>query len=99
MQQLIPEPNTAGTRGATGQTVNNYLINPNLERQDNQFDGKINHRVNEKNSFFVRYSYQKTHRFLPATLPVVGDAGATFGAGDGNVKAQGIAYYPIGRKL
>jgi hypothetical protein len=92
VQQLIPEPNTGGTRGATGQTVNNYLINPTLERQDNQFDGKINHRINDKNSFFVRYSYQKTHRVLPATLPVVGDAGATFGAGDGNVTAQGIAF-------
>jgi carboxypeptidase family protein len=92
LDQLIPQPNTDGTRGNNGQPINNYLINPTLERQDNQFDGKINHRVNEKNSFFVRYSYQKTHRFLPATINPVGDAGVTFGAGDGNIKAQGLAF-------
>ena len=43
------------------------------------------------NRFFTRYSYQKTHRVLPATLPH-GDAGFTFGAGDGNIKAQGLAF-------
>ena len=43
------------------------------------------------NRFFARYSYQKTHRVLPATLPH-GDAGFTFGAGDGNIKAQGLAF-------
>ncbi len=28
LTQLYPEPNTAGTRQANGQTINNYLINP-----------------------------------------------------------------------
>jgi hypothetical protein len=91
LNQLYPAPNTAGTRGGNGQPTNNYLINPTLERQDNQFDGKIDHKLSENNRFFVRYSYQKTHRLLPATLPH-GDAGATFGAGDGNIKAQGAAF-------
>ncbi len=74
LNQLYPAPNTAGTVAATGQTINNYLINPTLERQDNQFDLKVDHRLTTNNRFFVRYSYQKTHRFLPATLPH-GDAG------------------------
>ncbi len=91
MQQLYPEPNTAGTAGSTGQPVNNYLITPNLERQDNQFDVKVDHRVSTSNRAFVRYSYQKTHRFLPATLPH-GDSGTTFGAGDGNIKAQSVTF-------
>jgi Carboxypeptidase regulatory-like domain len=91
MQQLIPAPNTAGTRSATGQVINNYLINPTLERQDNQFDLKVDHSLLPNNRLFVRYSYEKTHRFLPATLPH-GDAGVTFGAGDGNIKAQGLAF-------
>jgi hypothetical protein len=90
IQQLYPAPNTAGERGATGQTINNYLINPTLERDDNQIDSKVDHNLTDNNRFFVRYSYQKTHRFLPATLPH-GDAGFTFGAGDGNIKAQGLA--------
>jgi hypothetical protein len=91
LDQLIPTANTAGTRGATGQTIQNYLINPNTERQDNQIDTKFDHQVSQNNRFFTRYSYQKTHRLLPATLEH-GDAGFTFGAGDGNIKAQGLAF-------
>ena len=91
IEQLYPAPNVAGERGATGQNINNYLINPTLERDDNQIDSKVDHNLTSNNRFFVRYSYQKTHRFLPATLPH-GDAGFTFGAGDGNIKAQGLAF-------
>ncbi|PYR04282.1 MAG: hypothetical protein DMG00_23980 [Acidobacteria bacterium] len=90
LNQLIPEANTGGVAGANGQTINNYLINPTLERQDNQIDAKVDHALTGKNRFFVRYSYEKTHRVLPATLPH-GDAGFTFGAGEGNIKAQGLA--------
>jgi Carboxypeptidase regulatory-like domain len=91
LNQLIPEANTGGSRAANGQQINNYLINPTLERQDNQFDVKVDHSLTSNNRFFARYSYEKTHRFLPATLPH-GDAGVTFGAGDGNIKAQGLAF-------
>jgi len=91
LDQFIPAPNAAGSRNSFGQTVNNYLINPNLERQDNQFDVKIDHQLSQKNQFFVRYSLQKTHRLLPATIPVVGDAGTTFGSGDGSIKAHSFA--------
>jgi len=92
LSELYPEPNTAGTRQASnGQTISNYLINPIKERQDNQFDVKVDHNLTSTNRFFVRYSFEKTHRLQPATLPH-GDAGATFGAGDGNIKAQGVAF-------
>ncbi len=91
LNQLIPEADTAGTRSATGQTINNYLINPTLERQDNQIDLKVDHSLTSNNRFFGRYSYEKTHRVLPATLPH-GDAGFTFGAGEGDIKAQGFAF-------
>jgi Carboxypeptidase regulatory-like domain len=92
LTQLYPTPNAAGSRNATsGQTINNYLINPIKERQDNQFDVKIDHNLSTNNRFFTRYSYQQTHRLQPATLPH-GDAGATFGAGDGNIHAQSLAF-------
>jgi hypothetical protein len=91
LTQLYPEPNTGGTRAANGQTINNYLINPIKERQDNQFDVKVDHNLSTSNRFFTRYSFQKTHRLQPATLPH-GDAGATFGAGDGNIKGQSLAF-------
>jgi Carboxypeptidase regulatory-like domain len=88
--QLIPESNTGGVLSSSGQTINNYLINPTLERQDNQIDIKVDHSLSSSNRLATRYSYEKTHRVLPATLPH-GDAGFTFGAGDGNIKAQGLS--------
>ena len=91
LRELYPAPNTAGTIGAAGQPINNYLINPVKERQDNQFDLKVDHNLSTNNRFFTRYSYQKVHRLQPATLEH-GDAGATFGAGDGNISAQGVAF-------
>ncbi len=91
LRDLIPAPNTTGTRNAVGQSINNYLINPRQSREDNQFDVKIDHALSQSNRFFVRYSFQKTHRDQPATLPH-GDAGTTFGAGDGNIKAQSFAF-------
>ena len=45
LTQLYPEPNTAGTRPANGQIINNYVINPVQTRQDNQFDVKLDHNV------------------------------------------------------
>ena len=45
LSQLYSEPNTAGTRQPSGQTINNYLINPIKERQDNQFDFKFDHNL------------------------------------------------------
>ena len=63
LTQLIPEPNTAGTLGATGQTINNYLINPIKERQDNQFDVKVDHNLTTNNRFFGQYGYQKSPDF------------------------------------
>jgi hypothetical protein len=91
LNQLIPESNTAGVVASNGQIINNYLINPTVTRQDNQIDLKVDHALTSNNRFFTRYSYEKTHRVLPATLPH-GDAGFTFGAGDGNIKAQGLAF-------
>ena len=91
LRQLYPEPNTAGTRQANGQVINNYLLNPIKTRNDDQTDTKFDHTLTNANRFFVRYSFQKTHRIQPASLPH-GDAGFTFGAGDGNIKAQGLAF-------
>jgi hypothetical protein len=94
LSQLYPEPNTAGTRQANGQTISNYLINPIKTRRDNQIDTKVDHNLSPTNRFFVRYSLQKTFRDQPATLPH-GDAGATFGAGQGKITGQSVAFNDI----
>jgi hypothetical protein len=90
IDQLYPLPNVAGTKAANGQTINNFLYNPVLKRQDDQFDVKIDNNFSEKNHFFGRYSFERTNRFLPASLPH-GDAGFTFGAGTGLIRGQSVA--------
>ncbi len=92
IHDIYPLPNTTGQRSATtGQTINNYLYNPSQKRDDDQGDIKIDQNIGTKNHLFGRYSLQRTERFLPATLPVAGDAGTTFGAGTGLVRAQSVA--------
>src|SRR6185295_14178030 len=62
---LIP----IGRFDSASRNILNQLINPTITRQDNQIDLKVDHMLATSNRFFARYSYQKTHRVLPATLP------------------------------
>jgi hypothetical protein len=86
LDRLIPAPNTVGQRGAGGQTINNYVINPDQERDDDQVDLKLDQTLSQSNRFFVRYSYQRSHRYLPAALP----AGDGFGNADSTITAQSL---------
>ena len=87
LDQLVPTPNTEGRRStASGQHIENYVINPDQEREDDQFDVKVDHTLSEANRFFVRYSFQKSHRFLPASLP----RGDGFANGDSTITAQSM---------
>ncbi|HKX29634.1 MAG TPA: carboxypeptidase-like regulatory domain-containing protein, partial [Blastocatellia bacterium] len=94
IDQLYPQPNVAGNVSATGQIVDNFIYNPVLRRQDDQFDVKLDHYLSQSNHFFGRYSFERTDRFLPATLPH-GDSGTTFGAGNGLIRAQSFAFNDI----
>jgi hypothetical protein len=90
LDQLYPDPNVLGTVASNGQNINNFLYNPSQTRNDDQFDVKVDHSLSSKNHAFARYSFERTERFLPASLPH-GDAGFTFGAGTGLVRAQSLA--------
>jgi carboxypeptidase family protein len=96
INQLYPEPNVSGQLSPTGsgQIINNFLYNPVLKRQDDQFDVKLDHYLSQKNHLFGRYSFERTDRFLPATLPH-GDSGTTFGAGNGLIRGQSFAFNDI----
>ena len=48
---------------------------------------KLDHPLSEANRFFVRYSLEKSRRFLPPVFPR-GDGGA---AGDSDITAQSVA--------
>jgi hypothetical protein len=86
MDQLVPVPNAEGSLAANGQTINNYVSNPNQERDDDQIDVKLDHQLSAANRFFVRGSYEKSRRFLPAAFPM----GDGFGNQESTVKAQSV---------
>jgi hypothetical protein len=87
LDQLIPAPNTEGQRSASGQPINNYVVNPELTREDHQLDVKLDHQLSPANRLFLRYSLEKSHRFQPPTFPR-GDGSL---AGDSEITAQSVA--------
>jgi hypothetical protein len=87
VEALIPAPNTAGQPVAGGQSIRNYVINPEQRREDDQFDVKVDHNLGRANRLFLRYSFERSHRFLPAGLP----AGDGFGNQDNTIQAESLA--------
>ncbi len=67
IKELYPLPNVGGQVSSTGQIINNYLYNPTLERQDDQFDVKVNQRITDNNQFFARYSFRAVWRKKPVS--------------------------------
>ncbi len=73
---LYPLSNT----GAAGALASNYINNPVLNRNDNQFDIRIDHRINDSNNFFGRYSLENSKQLFPNALLSPTDP---FGGGSG----------------
>ena len=76
---LIPAPNTAGTRNALGQTINNYLINPQPGAAGQPVRRQGRPRAEREQPLLRPLQLPEDPPLLPATLPH-GDAGTTFGA-------------------
>lgn len=74
----IPTPNLSG--------ANNYFNNGPLNTDDNRIAGRIDQKLTNKDSLFVRYQYQ--HQFQPG----IGIFSGTILTGDTNVSAdaQGV---------
>lgn len=76
IMSLFPPPNT----GAAGALASNFINNPVLTRNDDQFDIRIDHRINEANNFFGRYSWDNSSQLFPNALLSPRDP---FGGGSG----------------
>ncbi len=59
---LYPLPNRAGA-------ANNYLYNPTRQSQQNLFDGRVDHTINQNNTLFARYSSSLLPSINPSNLP------------------------------
>src|SRR5262249_14304018 len=49
LDQLYPESNVPGAISANGQNINNFLYNPSVSRNDDQFDVKVDHAISSNN--------------------------------------------------
>ena len=76
---IYPEPNQPGT-------FNNYLNTSNREVTENQVTGRVDHRLSDNDSFFVRFTYGKFKLDAPqgqsaCCLPTPEQAAARFDLG------------------
>lgn len=62
LANLYPSPNLPGL-------TNNYLYNPILMLTDDQFDARVDHRFNDFNNVFARYSFMQLPAVNPGYLP------------------------------
>ena len=70
--QLLPLPNLPGTASLAG-VANNYLYNPVHIDNINQFDVRLDQHFSDKDTGFLRFSYQNEPELRPPVLPF-GDA-------------------------
>ena len=62
--KLFPAPTNSAL-------TNNYTISPNKTQNYNTFDARVDHRINESNVLFGRFSYNKVDTVTPPALGVV----------------------------
>jgi carboxypeptidase family protein len=65
--KLFPAPNTGGL----GQLANNYTISPNKTQFGNTYDARVDHKLDDRNLLFARFSYNNVNTFTPPNLGTV----------------------------
>jgi outer membrane receptor protein involved in Fe transport len=80
---LYPQPNASGAGF-------NYVSNPNLVRNANQGDFRIDQVLTHSDNIFYRYSMSRDPSSIPATFPGYADGGGFF-SGVGNNRAYSVA--------
>jgi carboxypeptidase family protein/TonB-dependent receptor-like protein len=90
--KLYPLPNT----GAPGQLTNNFVFDPNNVQSSNSYDARVDHRFNDKNLFFARFTSNNVASVIPTSLPNVTINGVAVNPGNGQFgfagPAKDIAY-------
>ena len=90
--KLYPSPNT----GAAGALVNNFVFDPNKTQFSNAFDGRVDHRFNENNVIFARFTSNNVSSIIPTNLPSVSVNNVLINPGNGQFgfagPAKDIAY-------
>src|SRR6201987_3645038 len=85
--KLYPLPNT----GAPGQLTNNFVFDPNNVQSSNSYDARVDHRFNDKNLFFARFTSNNVAAVIPTSLPNVTINGVSVNPGNGQFGFAGPA--------
>ncbi|HXO04256.1 MAG TPA: TonB-dependent receptor [Candidatus Sulfotelmatobacter sp.] len=90
--KLYPMPNT----GPAGSLVNNFVFDPNKTQFSNAFDARVDHRFNESNVIFARFTSNNVSSVIPTNLPSVTINNVLINPGNGQFgfagPAKDIAY-------
>jgi outer membrane receptor protein involved in Fe transport len=86
--QLYPAPSNTGL-------ANNYVGHPVQVQNSETFDARADHRINDNNSIFVRYSYNNTHTVNPGYLPTA-TVDSTSIVPDGGITAPELVQNVLG---
>ena len=62
-----------------GNLSNNYTISPNKTQNYNTYDARVDHKFNDSNLLFARYSYNNVATFTPANFGTVNGVGISGG--------------------
>src|SRR5438045_6414313 len=84
---LFPTPNNSGL-------FNNFVSNPVLNNNTDQFDVRVDQNFSSKDSIFGRVSYVDNPEFIPSPFGGIADGGS-FSAGDQSVKSVNSALSEI----
>jgi hypothetical protein len=85
---VLPIPNQNGPNTAGG-TVNNYLYQPTLTNNVDQFDVRLDHRISERDQLFAHGAMQYARELKPAPLGTAGGCCSGFGS---NIPTRGQNY-------
>ena len=80
---LFPAPNNSGLFG-------NYLSNPAINSDTDQFDVRVDHNISSKDNVFGRLSYMRNPEIVPGPFGGIADGGA-FYAGNQNTRSWNSA--------
>jgi outer membrane receptor protein involved in Fe transport len=86
--KLIPSPNLTGRDNGTR---DNYQVSKTEKFNADQWDGRVDHRLNESTNIFGRYSYGKFFRDGPTSFGSGGGAELVSLGGVSDVKNQSLA--------
>ncbi len=90
--KLYPLPNT----GAANALTNNFVFDPNKTQFSNAYDARVDHRFNENNLLFARFTSNNVSTLIPTNLPSVEVNSVLINPGSGQYgfagPAKDIAY-------